>query len=360
MQNPPDGSPLRIAEIMRQMRGQGGEELEEIVSSPAGTHNDTLPCEWVTAEDIRLRTKGRMLDGHLSLATAGDAGVFGGGGEESCQLSVVREKEAEYKFNLTDEEWDAVKETVQKLGCRPTKREKEEARNMISASVNSKAALSPTAKEAYFYLREKSKKDLRELAEVEMIESLDIGSNDYILFIGAGVGYLHPLLCAVEGARRVNICQPPVIYIGEKRYSQTEKLKEILIYSGNMLENFFGIDIVASRIDMDSYQNYAEYAGLPGRMHRYCFLSNVIENIFSLKLKRTLIKAILDSLQDEAYILISVFVASVDEEIAIIQEEGKKLGYSVVRGRKFIGFNGTYELIVRRGAGGDEADEGRR
>lgn len=121
----PDGSPARVFSILK----------------------DELKGKWVSVEDVRVLTKGRAADGHLSTATVmRDLGTLG-----FLRLVVARTyKEGEHKAtifraaDLSPPAWEALRPVLEELGPRPDPKMKADAAKKIGRILSAETPRSLT------------------------------------------------------------------------------------------------------------------------------------------------------------------------------------------------------------------------
>lgn len=121
----PDGSPARVFSILK----------------------DELKGKWVSVEDVRVLTKGRAADGHLSTVTVmRDLGTLG-----FLRLVVARTyKEGEHKAtifraaDLSPPAWEALRPVLEELGPRPDPKMKADAAKKIGRILSAETPRSLT------------------------------------------------------------------------------------------------------------------------------------------------------------------------------------------------------------------------
>jgi hypothetical protein len=180
----------------------------------------------------------------------------------------------------------------------------------------------------------------------KIVDQLGMGNKDNVLCVGIGNTPWYPVACAIRGAK-VDICQPSDDDFGKD--GQNERVKNFIEQKKKRITEVYGTDLIKDRIDTGKYLKRAQDAGLPRRHYSNVFLPNVIDYIKSVDDKKALMKAVLDSLTDEATIIFSALFDA-DGEMAFIKEYADSLGYDVRPGMKFDNPSTevAYELKVSR------------
>jgi len=216
-------------------------------------------------------------------------------------------------------------------------------------------------------------------------EMVDSQKGNRALCFGPGVVADHPVALAIDGFR-VDVGQ---LAEDEIVFDQNQILREGIERARKRIMAKYRKDLIGDRIDTETYVGNVEDMKLPRGEYSLALLLVVVDrdtavdrDTMSDRQRRSIIRAILPSLQDEATILVSVYSRAPErmldlrdrayltgdtpaiqaelprlsdaparraaKTIEFLRTEAERMGYRVEKGREFPGKEKVYELKVSR------------
>ncbi|HPS19383.1 MAG TPA: GNAT family N-acetyltransferase [Candidatus Omnitrophota bacterium] len=184
-----------------------------------------------------------------------------------------------------------------------------------------------------------------DITDAAMIDEIGVKEGDRILCVGIGSYCNCPVAGAIKGAN-VDIVQPSS-YEGVE---QTRELIKAIDILRQKIISKYGTDLIGERIDTESYRGMAEEVDLHNRTYTVAILPNILDDPARSKNKQSakLRDVILNSLSDEATILISVLGGRTDEYAFAFADYARGKGYKVEVGSKYTSDNVYRVLKVTR------------
>jgi hypothetical protein len=157
----------------------------------------------------------------------------------------------------------------------------------------------------------------------EMIDSLGLTRSDRVLNIGQADKHWELVACAVVGAL------VDVVPYMTNQEGLKARLVRIIEEVRSKITEKGGEDLLGYRIDTDNYWKAIQDGNLPKRQYSHLLSLDIPDGSKMVGGKSVIVPALLESLRDDAIMLLSFRAGKADKDVTSFIRTGDKLGYDI-------------------------------